>query len=385
MRRIALRARPSGPLDRPVRERRSVMRRADRDERADSRCEAELRERVASVEATEAVRDDVDLVVTERFDLLDESLRAIGNRGRARQPHGVGVAAERLEVLDDPAEVMDTQAGQAGPIEAEQAMNEHDRKRFAGPGAAGYELDALERASFVAGRRMTSATVASTATSATISSAAARSTQRSPAHYRGSASLSRHDVRCRWISGRMCATSFDLDVSSRYARQARSCRQPRCEEVASPRRFRRRAMLVPSWQDARHVGVAAPGRSMSLTAQRDRRRSRRSVRTGARNQRRELRQAVAGIVRSFVASGINDVMPHAKCRRAVRSHASHAEPISRIVHAQPCEVTTTRDESRVGKPCRDFYSRNGPRPSRSGSTCWSSARPSTSSRFSRTA
>ena len=105
--RIALRDRreQAGLADR--RERRAAVRRADRDERAHARREAELRAaRSARRGRRASARSDRRDRGRARRSASTSAARALGHRGRARQAHRVRVAAERLEVRRDAAEVV---------------------------------------------------------------------------------------------------------------------------------------------------------------------------------------------------------------------------------------------------------------------------------------
>src|SRR5688572_11134546 len=102
------------------------MWRPDRHERANALGKTELRECVARIESAEAVRDEVDALVRKRRDLVDEDLRTLGNRARARQAYGMCVTTERCEVIDDAPEVVNLDARDADLIETEQTVDEHD-------------------------------------------------------------------------------------------------------------------------------------------------------------------------------------------------------------------------------------------------------------------
>lgn len=84
-------------------------------------------QRVAGVEAAQAVRDQIDARVRQRLDRRDQLACPLGDRGGHRQTDRVGVTAERLEVLGDPVEVVEPCTGDADPIEPEQATHEHYR------------------------------------------------------------------------------------------------------------------------------------------------------------------------------------------------------------------------------------------------------------------
>ena len=91
------------------------------------------------------MRDDIDAVVRQGRDLVDQDLGALRHRRRRRQPHRVRVTAERVEVARDAAEVVQLRARYAEPVEAEQAVHEHDRERRPALAWPRHPRDALER------------------------------------------------------------------------------------------------------------------------------------------------------------------------------------------------------------------------------------------------
>jgi hypothetical protein len=121
------------------------VRGADGDEGADAARQAEVGQRVARVEAAEAVGDEVDALVGQGVDRGDERARARGDRGGGGQADGVGLTAEGLEVARDAAEVIEPGARHADAIESEKSVDEHDRERCAALDRARDPDDAVER------------------------------------------------------------------------------------------------------------------------------------------------------------------------------------------------------------------------------------------------
>ncbi len=116
-----------------VGERRPAVRRTDRRQRRHPLGQAQAAERVARIQATHAVGDQVHPPRVERIDGADQRLGPRRDGPDGRHPDDVHLAAERLQPLRHPAEVIMALPADLQAVEAQKAVAEDHRVPGMGP------------------------------------------------------------------------------------------------------------------------------------------------------------------------------------------------------------------------------------------------------------